>query len=74
MAQEDKIGALWLQKDKNGNTYMSGNVGDTKVVIFKNTYKKEDKHPDYVVYEKTAKKEEPKYNRQPGDDTEDIPF
>ena len=53
---------------------MSGNVGDTKVVIFKNTYKKEDKHPDYVVYEKTAKKEEPKENRQPGDDTEDIPF
>jgi uncharacterized protein (DUF736 family) len=74
MAQEDKIGALWLQKDKNGKTYMSGSVGETKVVIFKNNYKKEDKHPDYIVYEKQGRKEEPE--RHPGDDTQggDIPF
>jgi hypothetical protein len=64
-----KVGALWLQKDKNGKTYMSGNVGETKIVVFKNNYKKEDKHQDYLIYEKTGRKEE-----TPPPEEEQIPF
>jgi len=51
-----KVGALWLRKAKNTNTsYMSGVVdmdGDNslRVVVFKNGYKEETKHPDYIIY------------------------
>ncbi len=51
-----KVGALWLRTAKNNNTkYMSGVVdidGDNsqRIVVFKNGYKEETKHPDYVIY------------------------
>lgn len=51
-----KIGALWLRSAKNsGNKYMSGvvemeNDNSIRIVVFKNGYKKEEKHPDYVIY------------------------
>ena len=50
---QNSIGALWLKKGKNG-TFMSGVVEidgiKTEIVVFKNDYKKEDKHPDYKIY------------------------
>jgi len=53
MSKEDKIGALWLNTSKSGTKYMSGSVEIdgvvTKIVVFKNSYKEEDKHPDYVI-------------------------
>lgn len=70
-----KVGALWLRTAKNsGDKYMSGVVdidGDNsiRVVVFKNGYKEETKHPDYVIY-----------IQEDADDTEeqqhddDIPF
>lgn len=57
MASEklEKIGALWLGKSDKGTNYMSGVIQDSegndiRVIVFKNGYKEEDKHPDYVVY------------------------
>jgi muramidase (phage lysozyme) len=52
-----KIGALWV-KHGNKGAFMSGTVSldeenpnmTVKVLIFKNNYKEESKHPDYVVY------------------------
>jgi len=53
MAKEDKIGALWLKKNERG-PWFSGviKVGETeqKIVVFKNGYKQEERHPDYVIY------------------------
>lgn len=47
----EKLGALWIGKSANGVGYMSGEIeGVGRVVVFKNGYKQEDKHPDYVVY------------------------
>lgn len=47
MENQEKIG-LWEKKDKNGNIMFSGKTKDGKrIMIFKNTYKKEEKHPDY---------------------------
>ena len=50
----ESIGALWLNESKDGKKYFSGIVtigGDThKIVVFKNNYKEEDKHPDYKIY------------------------
>lgn len=52
-----KIGALWLRSAKNtGTKYMSGVVdidddgNSLRLVVFKNGYKEENKHPDYIIY------------------------
>lgn len=45
-----KLTGIWLNKDKNGKVYMSGNLGGARVVILKNNFKEEDKHPDYNLY------------------------
>jgi hypothetical protein len=39
---------LWLQKDKNGNSYMSGSMGKIRVLVFKDANKGDnEKAPDY---------------------------
>jgi len=40
---------LWENTDKNGKKYLSGNLGNMKIMVFRNTFKTEDKHPDYQV-------------------------
>jgi uncharacterized protein (DUF736 family) len=51
---ENNIGALWLNESKKGNRYMSGVIEldgkKHKIVVFKNKYKEEDKHPDYRIF------------------------
>lgn len=42
-----KLCALW--KSKNGKA-LTGRLGNLKLVVTKNNYKKEDKQPDYVVF------------------------
>jgi len=51
MGALNKIGALWVNKDKNGQDYLSGEINNKKVLIFKNGFK-ENKQPDFNVYEK----------------------
>jgi hypothetical protein len=53
MANENKIGALWL-KEKNGKKFFSGEIElngqKHSVVVFRNTYKEEgSKQPDYNI-------------------------
>ena len=65
-----EIGALWLRKSAAGNKYLSGHVGTaegegiedekTRVIIFANKDKKNDKAPDYRIY-----KSEPQQNSSP---------
>lgn len=55
MANESKIGALWKSKSDNLRApFAKGEIDfqghKLKVVIFPNGYKKEDRHPDFVVY------------------------
>lgn len=45
-----KLTALWMHKDKNGEIYYSGKIGEVKIKVFKNTSKTEDKHPDFIIY------------------------
>ena len=55
-----EIGALWLRKSAAGNKYLSGHVetaeGEgieeekTRVIVFANKNKKNDKAPDYRIY------------------------
>lgn len=65
MADKKDIGALWQKKTKTGATFLSGTINDVDVVIFKNDYKKEDRHPDWKVY--------PSQKQQRNDD-DDMPF
>ena len=73
-----KIGALWIKSGNNGK-FMSGTLSlddenpnmIVKVLVFKNGYKEEAKHPDYVVYV-PAEEIEKASNPEITDD--DIPF
>lgn len=49
-----ELGALWKGKDKNGKTYLKGNInifphGTVDIVIFENNYKTKDNQPDYKI-------------------------
>ena len=57
MKKEQECGALWAKTSGNGKRYFSGKLDWEKikeangnVVLFPNGYKKEEKHPDYLVY------------------------
>jgi len=45
-----EITGLWANKSKNGDTYYSGYMGKSAILIFKNNYKTEDKHPDLRMF------------------------
>ena len=54
-----KISGLWLNTDKNGQTYMSGYLGDAKIIIYKNKFKSgENRQPDYNLYISEKNKKE----------------
>ena len=45
-----KIVGLYLNKTKNGDPYFSGKTKEgVKYFVFKETDRKSDKHPDYVL-------------------------
>ena len=72
------IGACWL-KEKDGKTYMSGQIRtpglDLNFAIFKNEKKESENQPDYHIVWSPPKKEtgEKKAADSPFDD-KDIPF
>ena len=46
-----KVGGLWKNTDKNGNDCFSGDFTfGTKMLVFKNTFKKQDNEPDFNVF------------------------
>lgn len=51
-----QITGLWENKKADGSTYFSGYLGGASIVIFKNGYKTETKHPDWVMYVGESKK------------------
>lgn len=62
MAQR-KIGAAWARESEKTGKYLTGVIEllgeDIPVVIFKNSKKEEDKHPDYIIYRSEPKPEAP---------------
>lgn len=76
------IGAFWLKTAKSGTKYMSGSIeieGEKHdIVVFKNDYKTEERHPDYKIYlnEKRRQDAPPILPANTCDDVSDgeIPF
>lgn len=58
MAEREKtdIGALWTKQKRDGGKFMSGQIAcpgcgcETKIVVFPNKYKTQDKHPSARIY------------------------
>lgn len=78
MSTDVKIG-LWIQRDKEGNSYMSGkDQHGNKVYCRKNSYKKTEKQPDYILIYQTAEQKAEAVSApasRPIQETdEDIPF
>lgn len=68
-----KLGALWLGKDKDGKTMMTGLLGDARLMVLRNGYKKEEKHPDFILYVAPSEKKEKK-PVQESNEFDDLPF
>lgn len=64
-----KIGALWKAKE-DSKAALTGKLGDANLIIFKNGYKEESKHPDYIVYVSNPMKKK----EGSGSDDSEVPF
>ena len=80
----ESIGALWL-KEKNGKKFMSGMIEEDKIVfaegkagilMYKNDYKKEERHPDYKIFQIVEEEQAPRQpeQREPEEDLDSILF
>ena len=82
-----EITGLWANKSKNGETYYSGYMGKSAILIFKNQYKTEDKHPDLRMFVGEGKRQGDSMRGEqavrgmlvnavdpPSGNTSDIPF
>lgn len=49
------VGAIWSNFPEGKKPYMKMELGGKEYVIFANDFKKEDKHPDYLVYNSRPK-------------------
>ena len=51
MSEMVKLTGLWKQKDKEGKSFLTGNLNPiSKVLVLQNNYKKNDTEPDYFLY------------------------
>jgi uncharacterized protein (DUF736 family) len=82
--RQTSCGAIWRKQDRNGKDYffIVITIGDKKMSFnaFENTYKKEEKHPDYRIFVPniTGSQYKPWGGNtsagQKQDESEDIPF
>lgn len=45
-----RLGGLWLHRSKHGTEYLSGRLGQARLLVFRNDRKRDDGQPDYVMY------------------------
>lgn len=83
----NRVGALWISEGRNGK-FMSGRIEleeghEVRLLVFKNNYKEESKHPDYIIYEPETREETSNRSRAAkdwkagkgkADYDDDIPF
>ena len=56
LGRDSERGALWTRESKTGEEYMTGEVTvdgkKIEIVVYRNGYKEEDRHPDFRIYER----------------------
>jgi uncharacterized protein (DUF736 family) len=67
----NELGALWVKQSAKGE-YMTGTINGVKVVVFRNSKKSEEKHPDWRVLKSQPR--EAKGNDFPPTGADDIAF
>lgn len=74
-----QIGALWNQDSDKAP--LAGKLGNANLVILANSYKEEDKHPDFVVCVATPEKRDKedtgkkrRFGKGSGNNDDDVPF
>ncbi len=50
-AKTKMVGALWTTVSKKGLKFLTGKINDQPVIIFKVLDKKNERSPDYIIYE-----------------------
>ena len=69
-----KIGALWMKKDKNNQTYLTGQIetifGNVRIAVLKNTRKQQQKSnaPDWNIVLSESKQIQPQQNKNSNSD------
>lgn len=53
-----EIFALWKNTSKNGDTYLTGTMGNSRILVFKNNQKEAENQPDYRVFVATKSRDE----------------
>ncbi len=53
----EKVGALWKNVSADGQPYFTLLVKEQKYIVFYNSYKSEEKQPDFLVYERLKEQE-----------------
>ncbi len=70
-----KVSGLWLNEGKDKQKYFSGSMGGVRILIFKNTFKKEGSNePDYQMYFDEQAKKDTKEDSSEQPLNDDIPF
>lgn len=53
-----KLMGLWKNVSKEGKTFLSGSIGQARVLVFPNEYKKTEKDPDFNLVLSPKEKED----------------
>jgi len=70
-----RIGGLWKNKTKEGQTILSGTLNPiTSVLIMPNTFKKSEKDPDFYMYFKAREKDGAKPAAEPKAEKDELDF
>ncbi|MBB6052308.1 hypothetical protein [Armatimonas rosea] len=66
-----KLGGLWTNKDKDGNTFLTGKLNPgVRILIFKNKYREAENHPTHIMYLSQVEQQPSDENKQPEEEDE----
>lgn len=63
--------ALWENRSKDGKVYLSGRLGNSRVVFFRNDHKQKESQPDWRGYTAPKQKED-SHNARNNNDEWDL--
>lgn len=63
-----RLTGVWKNKTKDGKTYLSGNLGLSRLLILPNDFKRTEKDPDFNVFVCPQEKKDKPKNGTPGSD------